>query len=110
MLFYLLIYSVVVAGTSDTQAPILDVEQEKVYREKFYALSEAKVNETELLNPNKKRKKSRSGTTAEEYQDLIKQIEIATSKKTVKTQKDYYLFSQYEILVVGDTKKIIKKR
>ncbi|RNA32086.1 KRAB-A domain-containing 2-like [Brachionus plicatilis] len=63
-----------------------------------------------LKNPDKKKKKTRTITSATEYQALILKIESALEKKTKKTPEGYYFLNQYEILVVGDTKKIIKKR
>ena len=104
-----LIFSVL-SNIGDEQVPILNVEQERVHKEKFYSLFEAKATEIELENPTKKRKKTRTVTNLVEYQELIITIEEAMNKKTIESQKEYYLLNKYEILSVGDTKKIVQKR
>lgn len=104
-----LIFSVLTSN-SDEQVPILNVDQERVHKDKFYSLFEAKSTEVELENPAKKRKKTRTVTNLNEYQELVNKIEEAMNKKTIKTQKEYYLLSKYELLVVGETKKIVQKR
>ena len=42
--------------------------------------------------------------------ELVNLIVGAMNKYNSKTQKEYYLLNKYEILVVGETKKIIQKR
>jgi hypothetical protein len=41
---------------------------------------------------------------------MINLIETAIAKTKARSPKDYYLINKYEILTVGDTKKIILKR
>ena len=79
------------------QAPLLNVDQERVHKEKFYSLFEDKMTEDELSKPNKKRKKTRTVTTLEEYDAMIKSIEEALAKNKGRSQKDYYLINKYEI-------------
>ncbi|RNA42449.1 hypothetical protein BpHYR1_052323 [Brachionus plicatilis] len=62
---------------------------------------------------NKKKKLDDSSVTEFQYtltgQALILQIESALDKKAKKTPEEYYLFNQYEIIAVGETKKFYKK-
>ena len=109
-IFLFIIFASIVDTILEPQVPLLDVDQQRVHKEKFYALFEAKIVEDELSNPNKKRKKTRAVTKLDEYEEMIKMIEDALVKNKGRTQKEYYLINKYQILVVGDTKKIILKR
>ena len=101
-MLFVLICSVL-TNLTEAPIPLLDVDQERLHKEKFYSLFEAKITEDELQNPEKKRKITRSVTNLIEYQELVNLIEAAMNKKNSKTQKEYYLLNKYEILVVGET-------
>ncbi|RNA35075.1 KRAB-A domain-containing 2-like [Brachionus plicatilis] len=109
LFIFVILYSVVTTLV-DTQAPMLEVDHEQLHREKFYALYEAKSIKEELQNPSKKRKKTRTVTTLADYQAMIDSIEQALAKTKGRMNREYYIINKYEILKVGDKKKIILKR
>ncbi|RNA13325.1 KRAB-A domain-containing 2-like, partial [Brachionus plicatilis] len=110
MNFFSLVFLYTIVTTVSDTAPLLDVDQERIQRDKFYSLFEAKILEDELKNPEKKRKKTRKITSLDDYNTMIVSIEEAYQKTRGRTQKEYYLVNKYEVYTVGDTKKIILKR
>ena len=48
----------ILTGLFNSQVPILDFEQQRVHKEKFSSLYEAKAAEVELENPSKKKKEN----------------------------------------------------
>ncbi|RNA44011.1 hypothetical protein BpHYR1_050819 [Brachionus plicatilis] len=110
MNFFSLVFLYTIVTTVSDTAPLLDVDQERIQRDKFYSLFEAKILEDELQNREKKRKKTRTITSLDDYNTMIVSIEEAYQKTRGRTQKEYYLVNKYEVYTVGDTKKIILKR
>jgi hypothetical protein len=84
-------------------------DQEKLQRKYFYELLKTKEEE-EKINEGKDKSDKRRRYTREEYFKLIDQLEEISEKKSRKTSHEYYILNNYEILVICDTKKIIKKR
>jgi len=82
-----------------SEAPFLEVDQERAQRYKFYFLLEAKVLEDGFQKPEKKRKKTRIVTSIDEYNKMINAIDEAVKKTKGRTQKEYYLINKYEVYI-----------
>jgi hypothetical protein len=83
------------------------LEAERVHREQFYKALDA-ISAEELLKEEKDRKASRY-YPKEENAKIIKEIEEAEILKSKKSNRQYYLLKKYELLLIGETKRIIKR-
>ena len=84
----------------------IQIEQQRIHKIKFYETLEAEALEAELNN----KKKAKRLFNRAKYDQLLKEIEVAYSTKSRKTNRQYHLFETYEIYEVGGIKKIISKR
>jgi hypothetical protein len=98
---------------TDVDSAVLEADNLRQKKEKFYDQLDRLLlerTENELLNPDRKTKKTYTYIKLNEYQTMIDVIEAAKSKTTKKTSNEYNLLRDYEIMYIGETKKIVKKR
>ncbi|CAF0762947.1 unnamed protein product [Brachionus calyciflorus] len=90
---------------------LIIAENKQQYKERFYSRLEAtRIEKRLVIDPEKKSRKTKTYSTAQEYQQLIQEIEDAKDKKTTKSRMEYNLIRNYDVLTIGETKKIIKKK
>lgn len=102
-----------VTNVENYDSALFAAENSRIHKEKFYeSLERLAIQrvENDLLNPDKKKRKTYTFIKAEEYNALLLTIEQAKNKSGTKTKSEYNILRDYDVIVIGDTKKIIKKR
>ena len=84
------------------------IEQERIHRENFYQLLAASELEEELSM--KKIKPSNSKLRANQYEELIADIELGSIPNTKKSCRLNYIAKKYEVLEITGIKTIIRRR
>jgi 16S rRNA G527 N7-methylase RsmG len=85
-------------------------KEKQALKDKFYqALESLEKEKTANKTSNSKAKDSRI-YKFDQYSQLLKEIDEAHKLTTTKSNRQYYLTKHYEVLKVGETQKIIKKR
>ena len=98
-------------ATATVEADLARAEVTRVHKEKFYqALDLEKAQKLEKDLTSTLSKNSNRNKTRTEYEQLIKEIEDAYSKVETKTSHEKHLIKQFQIVNVGETKKIVKKQ
>lgn len=99
------------ADSDPAQRDIQKAEMIRIHKEKFYEALDAIKCEEELQNTDNKNisKKNMRLKKQNEYTDFVNEIE-GIPKKKVKTTHDYHILKHYEVITIGDSKRIIKKR
>ena len=108
-IFLVILFSMV----TDVDQAAIEVENNRVHKEKFYESIEQLIiekTENDLKNPDKKKKKTLTFIRLDEYQALIGTILNAKNKSGTKSIKEYNILRDYDVITIGETQKIIKKR
>ena len=99
-IFLVILFSMV----TDVDQAAIEVENKRINKEKFYEKIE------QLINEKEKKKKTFTLIKIDEYLVLIETITTAKNKKEKKTPKEYNMLRDYDVITIGQTQKIIKKR
>ncbi|CAF1013044.1 unnamed protein product [Brachionus calyciflorus] len=100
-------------SSSSSSSALVEAENNHIHKEKFYEGIERLLLErieNELINPDKKKRKTFTYIKLQEYNALISTIEEAKSKTVTKSTNEYNILRDYDVMLIGDTKKVIKKR
>jgi hypothetical protein len=87
---------------------LAQLETERVHKEQFYKALDA-IEAEEMLKAENLRKNTRL-YRKDQYMLMINEIEEANRISGKKTNRQYYLQKKYEVLLIGETKRIIPKR
>jgi hypothetical protein len=99
-IFLVILFSMV----TDVDQAAIEVENKRIHKEKFYEKIE------QLINEKEKKKKTFTFIKIDEYLVLIETITTTKNKKEKKTPKEYNMLRDYDVITIGQTQKIIKKR
>ncbi|CAF0787738.1 unnamed protein product [Brachionus calyciflorus] len=101
------------ATNENVDSGLVEADINRIHKEKFYEslerLSIERV-ENELLNPEKKKRKTNTFIKLDEYNELLRTIEQAKAKTGTKSKSEYNILRNYDVVLIGETKKVIKKR